>query len=113
MKSPGLWSLSVYGADKNLIPNSLDRFEVGDRTYNLTHADGGYVYGPNANSSRDEPFQILLQSADVTPPKNWTNNWLPAEDSFYMLCEYISLLLLRFDVLTELIQWGSMSQSLR
>lgn len=92
----------MYGADKNLIPNSLNRFEVGDRTNNLTCADGGYVYGPNANSSRNEPFQILLQSADVEPPKYWTSNWLPAEKPFYMLCKYITLLFLRFVRLIDL-----------
>jgi len=33
------------------------------------------VYGANAMPG---PFQVLLQPADVTPPANWTNNWLPA-----------------------------------
>jgi hypothetical protein len=30
------------------------------------------------SSTGDEPFDILLQAADVQPPANWTSNWLPA-----------------------------------
>lgn len=80
--NPGFWSLAVYGADQYLIPNDLNRFEVGDRTYNLTYEDGERIYGPGSNSSRDGPFQILVQPADLRPPRNWTNNWLPTNSSF-------------------------------
>ena len=31
-----------------------------------------------ANMAKDVPFQILVQPADLTPPQNWTANWLPA-----------------------------------
>jgi uncharacterized membrane protein len=87
-KKNGFWSLSVYGGDGNLVRNSLNRFSVSDRTYNLTYRDGSYVYGPRANASQDGPFDVLLQRKGNLPPANWTGNWLPSEDSFYMLCEY-------------------------
>ncbi|ETN39026.1 uncharacterized protein HMPREF1541_07068 [Cyphellophora europaea CBS 101466] len=83
----GFWSLSVYGEDEYLIPNELNRFEVGDRTYNLTYEDGQPIYGPDADDERDDPFQILVQPANVTPPGNWTNNWLPASSKFSWLCK--------------------------
>ena len=78
----GFWSLSLYGSDQYLIPNELNRFEVGDRTYNLTYESGSNVYGPQANSSQDGPFQVLIQRASTPPPDNWTSNWLPADDTF-------------------------------
>ena len=78
----GFWSLSIYGEDQYLIPNSLNRFEVGDRTYSLTYEDGSSVYGPNATASKDGPFQILVQPSNLQPPANWTNNWLPANQTF-------------------------------
>ncbi len=73
-QSSGFWSLTVYGGDQFLIPNQLNRYEVGDRS-NLTYPDGQMVYGVNATPG---PFRVLLQPADVTPPANWTSNWLPA-----------------------------------
>ena len=60
----------MYGADNYLIPNSGNRYAIGDRS-NLTYADGDLVYG-NA-SSRNGPFQILIQPADMMQPANWTN----------------------------------------
>lgn len=83
----GFWSLSVYGEDQGLIANDINRFQVGDRTYNLTYEDGQPIYGPNADVDRDGPFQILVQSANVTPPANWTNNWLPSADEFSWICK--------------------------
>ena len=68
LKPAGFWSLSVYGANSYLVPNPINRYEVGDRTYNLTYEDGGYVYGPQADASKDGQF--LLQPADLVPPKN-------------------------------------------
>lgn len=58
-----------------LIPNDLHRYNIGDRD-NITYPDGKLVYGPDT-SSEDGMFQILVQAADVPPPKNWTGNWLP------------------------------------
>ncbi|KAE9963318.1 hypothetical protein BLS_009419 [Venturia inaequalis] len=75
----GFWSLTVYGADQYLIPNSLNRFEVGDRSFNLTYqGSGNAVYGPSANKTEDGSFQVLVQPANLVPPTNWTGNWLPA-----------------------------------
>ncbi|KAH8901256.1 hypothetical protein GQ53DRAFT_850787 [Thozetella sp. PMI_491] len=69
--SGGFWSLTAYGGDNYLIPNALDRYSLGDRS-NLTFPDGrSLATGP------DGLFQILMQAADVAPPSNWTNNWLP------------------------------------
>ncbi|QDS68026.1 hypothetical protein FKW77_009509 [Venturia effusa] len=75
----GFWSLTVYGADQYLIPNPLNRFEVGDRSFNLTYQGSrNAVYGPRANRTENGSFQILVQPADLVPPTNWTGNWLPA-----------------------------------
>ena len=87
LKATGFWSLTVYGSDQYLIPNELNRFEAGDRNYNTTYIDGGYVYGPSANSSQDGPFQILAQPADLPPPANWTGNWLPVAQNFTQIGE--------------------------
>lgn len=83
LKRTGFWSFTVYGPDQYLIRNPLNRFEQGDRSYNLTYQDGsGYVYGPNANASHDGPFQVLVQNVNNTPPANWTGNWIPGSNSF-------------------------------
>ena len=82
LKKTGFWSWTVYGDNQYLVPNSLNRFEIGDRSYNFTYQSSGTVYGPQANSSRDGPFQILVQNANITPPANWTGNWIPSTDSF-------------------------------
>lgn len=83
LKQTGFWSFTVYGADQYLIKNPLNRYEQGDRSYNLTYQDGsGYVYGPSANASHDGPFQILVQNVNNTPPANWTGNWIPGSDTF-------------------------------
>jgi hypothetical protein len=75
LKEAGFWSLTVYDADGYLIPNDRNIYSLGDRS-NITYASGIRVYGTNASES-DGEYQILLQSADVTPPANWTSNWLP------------------------------------
>lgn len=69
----GFWSLTAYNSSSYLVPNPLNRYSLGDRS-NLTYDDGQPVYGTNRNDS----FTILIQPADVAPPANWTNNWLPA-----------------------------------
>lgn len=70
----GFWSFTAYGPNSYLIPNPLDRYALGDRS-NLSYPDGALVYGENTHD--DGPFDILVQPADVTPPFNWTSNWLP------------------------------------
>lgn len=76
VKMAGFWSLTAYNGDY-LIPNSLHRYNIGDRS-NLIYPDGRRVYGSNASKS-DGPFQILAQAAGNPPPANWTGNWLPTQ----------------------------------
>ena len=58
----GLWSVTVYGADMNLIPNPIDRYSVGDRTPGVRkNADGGTTFY----------FQNESPGADTE------SNWLP------------------------------------
>lgn len=92
----GFWSLSFYGADQYLIPNSLDRFEAGDRTTSLVYQDGGYVYGSSANATQDGIFQVLAQPLTTPPPSNWTGNWVPVTSTFSIICEFPEFLLTRF-----------------
>lgn len=89
LKTTGFWSYTVYGADQYLIVNPLNRFEQGDRSYNLTYQDGsGPVYGPNANASHDGPFQVLVQNVNNTPPANWTGNWIPGANTFSFITRW-------------------------
>ncbi|EGP87363.1 uncharacterized protein MYCGRDRAFT_93564 [Zymoseptoria tritici IPO323] len=82
LKEAGFWILTAYGANQYLIANVLDRYVVSDRTSSLTFQDSGkMVYGPDADEQEDGAFEILLQPADLPPPKNWTSNWLPVESS--------------------------------
>jgi hypothetical protein len=87
----GFWSITAYNSTNYLVPNSLDRYSLGDRS-NLSYADGTQVY---ADSSSNGAFSILIQPADVAPSSNWTNNWLPAQaggGAFTVNCEYCILL---------------------
>jgi hypothetical protein len=61
----GFWSLTMYGADFQLVKNSIDRFSIGDRTK-------GLVYGP------DGSLDIYVQG---TPPVGNGSNWLPSPSS--------------------------------
>ena len=70
LRDEGFWSLTVYGEDLFFVPNGLNRYALGDRS-NFTFPDGSLVY---AEGTRDEPFEILIQPADVEPPANWTSN---------------------------------------
>ncbi|RDA88346.1 hypothetical protein CP532_5640 [Ophiocordyceps camponoti-leonardi (nom. inval.)] len=72
----GFWSLALYDVEGGLVANSLHRFSLGSGS-NLTYTNGQPVYG---NWNRTDAFSILVQSKDLPPPANWTNNWLPAPD---------------------------------
>jgi hypothetical protein len=99
LSAAGFWSLTAYGADGYFIDSSIGVYALGDRS-NLTYPSGAPVYnrgsisgntnqtnatpthdddddGNNDDDDDDEPFQILLQAADIPPPANWTSNWLP------------------------------------
>jgi hypothetical protein len=83
LKQSGFWSLSIYGADQYLIKNPLSRFSISDRSTDLTYLDtSNKVYGDSTNSTADGPFQVLIQNVNVTPPANWTGNWLPGAQAF-------------------------------
>lgn len=74
----GFWSITVYDGTGYLVRNELDRYVLGDRS-GLAYEDGVAVYGDDESSGkRDGPFEVLLQPADVPPPKKWMSNWLPA-----------------------------------
>lgn len=70
LKELGFWSLTAYNAEHFLIENDLNVYSLGDRS-NLTYSDGTLVYGNDEHE--DVPFQILVQPANVQPPKNWTS----------------------------------------
>ncbi|MCD0482397.1 DUF1254 domain-containing protein [Streptacidiphilus sp. ASG 303] len=56
------WSLTAYDEDRNLIPNPIDRYSVGDRTQGLvTDTDGG----------------LTLYLQPDSPGRERESNWLP------------------------------------
>lgn len=69
----GFWSLTAYDADQYLVKNDMNRYVLGDRD-NMTFADGT----PLDDENKDGEFFILLQPANVPPPAQWKNNWLPS-----------------------------------
>jgi hypothetical protein len=71
----GFWSITVYGGDQYLINNTVNRYEIGDRSYQIKYDNGNFVYGPNATNSTTSQgqFKVLMQPADVPPPSNWTS----------------------------------------
>ena len=98
----GFWSMTAYGTDNFLIPNSANGsvgiYSLGDRS-SLVYPDGTLVYGDEdgdasdgdggvchssshrtetTNNADNKEFRILMQPADLTPPAHWTRNWLPA-----------------------------------
>jgi hypothetical protein len=87
LKTSGFWSLSIYGADQYLIRNKLSRFSISDRSTELAYmGSSGKVNGGN-DTAVDGPFQVLIQNANVTPPANWTGNWLPGDQAFSFIGE--------------------------
>ncbi|KAI8278168.1 hypothetical protein K4K60_006499 [Colletotrichum sp. SAR11_57] len=79
--SPGFWNIGSYDALLRLVPNGISRYSIGSKTSTLQYLEGGQVYGPTAAGGQDETFQVLLQSADIPPPANWTGNWLPVANN--------------------------------
>lgn len=65
------WSLTLYGADNNLVDNPIDRYAIRDRT-------------PGVKRNADGSFSLHLQSD--SPGKDKESNWLPApaQGRFYL-----------------------------
>lgn len=56
------WSLTAYDEDRNLIPNPINRYSIGDRTPGLiTERDGS----------------VILHLQPNSPGSDRENNWLP------------------------------------
>ncbi|TQJ52861.1 DUF1254 domain-containing protein [Streptomyces sp. NBC_00080] len=56
------WSLTAYDEERNLIPNPIDRYSIGDRTRGLVRDDGGGL-------------NLYLQPDSPGPERE--SNWLP------------------------------------
>jgi hypothetical protein len=65
----GFWSLTMYGADRFLVANRLDRYAVGDRSGHLVYEDDGSL-------------EIDLSRA---APAAGESNWLPAPSGPFVL----------------------------
>lgn len=76
LRELGFWSLTAYAEDGFLIENLRNVYALGDRS-NITYPSGAAVYGNASSAEDDGEFKLLIQPADVTPPTNWTGNWLP------------------------------------
>ena len=64
------WSLTMYGTDNYLVPNSINRYAISPHLSNLTH---------NLDGSLD----IYIQHASPGPAKE--SNWLPAPSGQFYL----------------------------
>lgn len=66
-KVSGFWSVTMYSVDENhtfnLVPNSIKRYSIGDRT-------------PNVKTNADGSMTIYIQSK--SPGKEKESNWLPS-----------------------------------
>lgn len=61
----GFWSLSLYNKDQLFVPNQLEQYALGDRN------DLKCIDGTPLKDRKDGKFEILIQPADVPPPKAW------------------------------------------
>jgi hypothetical protein len=68
----GFWSLTMYGSDRFLVSNPLERYAVGDRSGHLVH--GG-----------DGSLEIHLGTR-VPEGRGLEPNWLPAPSGPFVLC---------------------------
>ena len=65
----GFWSVTAYGTDSFLIPNSINRYCINDRSSVTYNEDGS--------------LDILLQNEE---PKELQSNWLPVgSDDFHLI----------------------------
>ncbi|MGF9909732.1 DUF1254 domain-containing protein [Brevibacillus porteri] len=63
------WSLTMYGSDYYFVPNSINRYAIGDRTRELKYNDDGSL-------------DIYLQK---DPPAGKESNWLPTPEGEFNL----------------------------
>lgn len=61
----GFWSITMYGADFQLVKNAINRFSIGDRTPGLT-------------TNPDGSLDIYIQNRQPADP---ASNWLPSPAS--------------------------------
>lgn len=61
----GFWSITMYGADFQLVKNQIDRFSIGDRT-------------PGLARNPDGSLDIYIQNES---PAGHESNWLPSPES--------------------------------
>jgi hypothetical protein len=71
----GFRSLTMYGGDGFLVPNSLDRYSLNNRG-NMTYPDGTLVYGSESPADSTEPFYMLLQSTDIPASAEWESKFV-------------------------------------
>jgi hypothetical protein len=64
------WSVTIYGKDRYLVPNPIDRYAIGDRTKGL-------------HRGRDRSLTIYVQHA--RPEGARAANWLPAPTGSFRL----------------------------
>jgi hypothetical protein len=64
------WSVTIYGKDRYLVPNPIDRYAIGDRTKGLRRG-------------RDGSLTIYVQHS--RPPGAAGANWLPAPSGSFRL----------------------------
>lgn len=83
----GFWSLTAYTAAQYLVPNALDRYALSDRS-KITYADGSLVYDGRPSARKDRTFDLLVQPADVAPPRNWTSKY--ATTGFLNCCCWLT-----------------------
>lgn len=65
----GFWSITLYGPDMFLVPNSIARYAIGDRTPGLVRGDDGSL-------------DVWISSS---PPPEGRTNWLPAPEGEFIL----------------------------
>jgi hypothetical protein len=77
------WSVTMYDMTRNLTPNDIDRYSLGDRSPDLKYdKDGG----------------LKLYSSHRPPADEHMDNWLPAPDGqFYFILRLGSSVQTAFD----------------
>lgn len=100
----GFWSLTAYNAEQFLVSNPLNRYALSDRS-NITYTDGSRVYGGDDHA--DDSFELLVQPADLAPPKNWTSKYVVAFDSSLFCLLRLSYSRWDFSSMTDCITAGS------